>query len=624
MKNPKAKKQDSGSGDIIAVPLNKLKKSPRNARKTPHAPEHVAALAASIAAKGMLQSPVVEPELDKGGEPTGFYLVTIGEGRRLAQALRAKRKEIAKDEPVRCVLDTAHNPYEISLAENAVRADMHPADQFEAFSRLHAEHGMPAEDIAARFGVTPAVVRQRLKLGSVSPKLIQVYRDGGMSLDDLGAFAVCDDHARQEQVWRDLPEYSRDRRSILHALNEGHVAATDRRARFVGAEAYEQAGGIIIRDLFDADGGGYFADADLLNRLARAKLEAEAAEIAKEGWKWVVAEPEADHGLTADMGRVWPEAVALTEAEQAKRDRLQQKYDALAEKARDGENLSEAEADKLDRLEQAIAAFERMVYRPEDIARAGVVVSLDWQGGVRIERGLVRPEDRAPEAGAPGRSSSKAKPEGAAALSDALVTELTAHRTAALRNELAQHPGVAFIATLHTLAAQTFYMGAHVSCLDLSVRSASLLSAAPGINETVASREIAARHEAWGQRLPRDPQDLWGFIDGLAEADRMALLAHCVALSVNTVRDAGHFDASNGGTVLAKAVGLDMARYWQPTVQNYLARVSKERIVEAVREGVSADAAQAIAGLKKQAMADAAAQRLEGTNWLPQPLRLAA
>ena len=94
------------NGAVLFVPLNKLKKSPRNARKTPHSEAHIEALSASIAAKGMLQNLVVEPETNAEGEPTGFYLVTIGEGRRLAQLLRVQRKPIKKSEPIRCVLDT--------------------------------------------------------------------------------------------------------------------------------------------------------------------------------------------------------------------------------------------------------------------------------------------------------------------------------------------------------------------------------------------------------------------------------------------------------------------------------------------------------------------------------------
>jgi ParB family chromosome partitioning protein len=44
------------SGTEIFIPLNKLKKSPKNARKTPHSEAVIEALAASIAAKGILQN----------------------------------------------------------------------------------------------------------------------------------------------------------------------------------------------------------------------------------------------------------------------------------------------------------------------------------------------------------------------------------------------------------------------------------------------------------------------------------------------------------------------------------------------------------------------------------------
>lgn len=126
------------SGTEVLIPLNKLKKSTNNARKTPHSEAAIEGYAASIAAKGILQNLVVEPELDGEGTVTGFYLVTIGEGRRLAQLLRVKRKEIKKTEPIRCIIDTANDPHEISLDENVTRENMHPADQFEAFRRLAA------------------------------------------------------------------------------------------------------------------------------------------------------------------------------------------------------------------------------------------------------------------------------------------------------------------------------------------------------------------------------------------------------------------------------------------------------------------------------------------------------
>ena len=121
------------SGVEIFVPLAKLKKSPRNARKVPHGEAAIEALAASIQHKGLIQNLVVEPEVKEDGTPTGNYLVTAGEGRRLAMLLRAKRKQIKKSEPVRCWLDTQNDPSEISLDENVTRTPMHPADQFERF-----------------------------------------------------------------------------------------------------------------------------------------------------------------------------------------------------------------------------------------------------------------------------------------------------------------------------------------------------------------------------------------------------------------------------------------------------------------------------------------------------------
>jgi ParB family chromosome partitioning protein len=239
------------NGTEIFFPLSKLKKSPKNARKTPHSEAAIEAYAASIAAEGILQNLVVEPELDAEGAATGFYFVTIGEGRRLAQLLRVKRKEIKKTEPIRCIVDTTNDPYEISLDENVTRENMHPADQFEAFKKLSDERGFGAEEIAARFGVTPHVVRQRLRLGAVSTKLMQVYRDGGLTLEQLMAFAVTEDHARQEAVFERL-SHNRDATTIRRLLTETHVAATDRRAAFVGVEAYTEAGGTILRDLFAA------------------------------------------------------------------------------------------------------------------------------------------------------------------------------------------------------------------------------------------------------------------------------------------------------------------------------------------------------------------------------------
>src|SRR3546814_13266507 len=109
---------------------------------------------------------------------------------------------MAKTEPVPCIVreDDAISAEEDSLAENTHREALHPLDQFRAMQQLVIQ-GTDIETIAATFMVTPAVVRQRLRLASVSPRLQEVYAEDGMSLEQLMAFSVSEDHERQEQVW---------------------------------------------------------------------------------------------------------------------------------------------------------------------------------------------------------------------------------------------------------------------------------------------------------------------------------------------------------------------------------------------------------------------------------------
>ncbi len=518
------------SGTERFIPLNKLKKSPKNARKTPHSEASIEAYAASIAAKGILQNLVVEPELDGDGAATGFYFVTIGEGRRLAQLLRVKRKEIKKTEPIRCIIDTANDPHEISLDENVTRENMHPADQFEAFKKLAEERGYGAEEIAARFGVTPHVVRQRLRLGAVSPKLMQVYRDGDLALDQLMAFAITEDHARQEAAYERL-SFNRDASTIRRMLTESHVAATDRRAIFVGAEEYTKVGGTILRDLFTEDRGGYFEDVALLDMLVVAKLGREAnAVMEAEGWKW--AQVFLDYPHSHGLRRTYPQAVELSAEDQAALDAARGEFDSLTEQHESAEELPDEVDARFGELEAEIERLEakRQAYAPADIARCGAFVILNHDGTVRIERGFVRAEDEKPEPethdvsgegeggytvhedggnGPNGEAVSESLDgedededgDGHKPLSDILIRDLTAHRTLGLRLALSEQPEVAIVAVTHALAAQIFYRGADAHVLDIRPVSTMLASHADGIEDTKAGRAWADHRPGLGERL---------------------------------------------------------------------------------------------------------------------------
>ncbi len=444
-----------------------------------------------------------------------------------------------------------------------------------------------------------------------------------MNLDQLSAFAITEDHERQERVWKELPPFNRSRESILRALSEGQVRSDERRAVFVGAKAYQEAGGTIIRDLFDAEGGGFFADAELLNRLAHEKLQRLADKVAAEGWRWVVAEPEFDHEACAAMRRVYAKPVPLSKTERKKLRKLLTRCDALCDKYPDAD-MSADDAAKLGRIEAAIEVLRREEYKARDIALAGAFVTLSGDGSVRIERGFVRAEDEPESKSKVG--DQKKRPakhaDGFAPLSEKLVAELTAYHTSALRNELAQHPATALIALVHALALATFYKASEASCLEIVPKNTWLSGHAPGIDESRAEQQTAGRHAAWAKRLPRTPEALWIFVRGLSDDERMGLLAHCVSLTANAVHARGNrAESEANAAVLAREVGLDMTAYWRPTAASYFGRVSKERIAQAVREAVSAQAADNMANMKKQAMADAAMTALAGKGWLPAILR---
>ncbi len=637
------------SGVEIDVPLNKLKKSPKNARKVLHTQAHIEALAASFRAKRMLQPLVVEPELDEAEAPTGFYLVTIGEGRRLAHKLRAKLGEIPKTAKIRCVVETALDAQEISLDENVTRSAMHPADQFEAFRDQAERRGFGPEEIAARFGVSPQLVRQRLRLGAVSPKLMAVYREDGLMLDQLMAFAVSEDHERQEQVFDLLPPQSRQPYAIRRAMTEAKVSATDRRAMFVGIEAYAEAGGPILRDLFTEDRGGWLEDVGLLDQLVAEKLAGIAQDVRdREGWKWAEARLDYPHGT--DCSRAYPSQVERTEAEQAEIDAVSAEYDALIEKWSHLDELPPEVEARLAEIDADLEAFgDGYAYRPEEVERGGVFVVLGPDGQARIERGFIRPEDiPAPEpepardGAEPGEDDAEsgeresgedgdereaedeAEEDGLTPLSDRLVADLTAHRTAGLRDALADNPDVALLVVVHAAVLRCFYGGGSGTCADIRFTCGSLARDADGIEDSKAAVRTAERHEAWRKQLPPSSGDLWAWLVEIDADSRCVLLAHCVGLTLNAVHGwERRVESWAHADVLAAQVGLDMTAYWTPTARSYFGRVTKARICEAVREAQSEDAAAGIAGLKKPEMAEAAEQLVAATGWLPPLLRTA-
>ncbi|HHG5115129.1 TPA: ParB/RepB/Spo0J family partition protein [Pseudomonas aeruginosa] len=623
------------SKNLILVPLSRLVSRPtgRNVRKTPRM--SIPELAASIQRVGLLQNLIVTATAD--GER---YEVVAG-GRRLAALkLLAKKRRISREWEVPCLLVADGTARTASLTENVQREAMHPADQFEAFAALVAE-GRPIEDIAADFSVTPLVVQRRLKLANVSPRLLADYRAEAVSLDQLMALAITDDHTAQEAAFYDAPTWQRSPHNLRDRLTEREIDAHRHPlVRFVGLNAYEAAGGGTRRDLFaEADSGVYLTDATLLERLAQDKLASLAAEVKAEGWAWVDATPGMTHADLQAFQRAPRQRRSPNKREAQRNEKLQTKMQALAEAVdaaldADDEEKADALQEEGEHLGEQLQALEDglLDYAEAVKAAAGAIVTIDRNGEAVIHRGLLREAEakalRTLERlrqgfGSEGEAGNDDTGEEAddapkpAAMSDRLAQRLSAHRTAALQIEVARHPQVALAALVHGMV-QTVLQGSHYGHdLPLGVKLTQqdrLEGMAPDWPESSAAVALRTLQEIAGEALPEDSAELIAALLAKSQDELVRLLAVCVASTVDVVTPRA--TAQQPGAELAQAVGLEMAAWWKPTADGYFQHVPKAAILEAVGE-FAPEHVTRLAKLKKGDIASEAERLADGTGWMP-------
>ena len=630
------------------VPFNKLVLSEdHQARSGGSAPKmSIAELAASIKDSGVLQNLIVV----QGAR--GRYEVCAG-GRRLeALTLLVANGDIAENYPVPVLIVPADKALIASLSENCFHVPMAPADEYVAFAKL-ADQGKAVEDIAAAFGVTPLVVKRRLKLAAVSPKLMAQFRQGQIGLDCLMVLASVDDHQQQEQAWAGLPQWNRRPDHLRQLLTQGEAESDrDPVARYVTLKAYEKAGGALRRDLFsDDEKKAFLLDIPLLERLATEKLQKKAKQIAGEGWKWTEVRVRYVYDEFVKFGEIRKARRAATEPEasdlaslQARQAALSEQMEALCDQDDDDPARDEAycrlEAES-DTLGAQIGAIEETlsVWPVELMAQAGCVVYVSNDGSAAVKRGLVRPDDRADMVQAvrqvrgeevdSGSLVSLPAPKTRPVHSEKLMRRLTAHRVAAVQAELMARPDVALVAITAHLAGKLFehdlsfdYSAPRVLSITATDLSFDLRSAAEDMEPSPAWTQLQAERAAWVERLPQQPEAVFAWLLKQEQATVLQLLAFLVAVTVNGIYGTEPDQHSN--EALARALGLDMSRWWSATGASYFDHVSKARILEVVTEAVDANAASPLAALKKDAVVSGAEQTLAGTAWLPACLRTQA
>jgi ParB family chromosome partitioning protein len=376
------------TGKRLEVPLSKLTASRHNPRKVKAERDAHRRLVASIRAHGLLQPLVVQPH----GE--GRYAVIAG-NRRLA-ALRELFKDAAApvDPKIACILKqvTADEGLSAALAENFVREPMHPLDEAEAFATLAKEEGQGAEEIASRFGVTPAFVRQRMKLAALADLLKNAYREGAIDTGMAEAFAAVPED-KQLAVWKELRGQPRHAEHVRNVIANQWIDASH--ALFDVAALPANA---VSRDLF--------GDRVLVEREAflAAQTEALAAQrraLQEEGWSDVVV--GAYNDLHDRLWRMDEAPVAYDDALAAKlakldtqRTELEGKWDSIGD---EDERAADALQQKLDALDKEIDTLTKSapVQYAEAVKAVGTAfLLLSPDGAVRRYYRLPRRRTAAP------------------------------------------------------------------------------------------------------------------------------------------------------------------------------------------------------------------------------------
>ena len=638
---------------IREIPLSRLALALENVRKTPPDSRADAELKASIAALGLLENLVVRPdEPDESGHER--YAVVAG-GRRLKAMQALVEDEVFDaDHPVPCQVRSGDaEPGEVSLAENVIRVPMHPADQVVAFTTL-ADAGQSVSSIAARFGASERIVEQRLRLGNAAPELLDAYRADEIDLEVLKAFAVTTDRKRQMAVWEQISGqgYRPSAWQVKRLLTEERVPGATAIARFVGVEAYEAAGGPIMRDLFahDDESGVWFEDPVLLAKLATEKLQAAADELATR-WKWAVPMIEAAWDDTARYGRIEPQPAERTPEEQAEIAKLEARQAELAELDDEewtAELVSEAEAieTRLDEIEGTVEA--RAVFRREDLAMAGCIVTVGHDGAMQVIQGLVKPEDMPKpadtgEAGTqaanghdpdaathgvqtPGHAVHTAGPAVSQPMAGprdreaearkevgvgiGLADDLRSVRTALVKANLAGDFEAAFDLALFQMGRAVFTPGYHDHALDIAVKETpdrpnTRMNDPDFADWSPGEAMLEDRsHLSLDWLEIEDDGESFEAIRALPRAEKEALFAACVA---RTVKGQLAFEPQARPELEATVARLDIdfAKHVRPTADMLWSRIPKARVLDIARTVFGLAWASARSKYKKPALAEA-------------------
>lgn len=581
-------KTDDASAVILQIPQEMLTLSDLNPRKVVSEAQ-IASLADSIERFGLIHN--LAGLMDEDGK---VGIVAGGCRLRAIQLIAERSKHHPfSTVPVKLAADAAEAE-DWASAENAAREDMTPADEIRAFGRMKTR-GATVPEVALAFAVTEARVYQRLALAGLPDSVLDALAAGEISLGTAKAFTLSDDEALTLGILDQVKGQAVSETAIKNALHPDALKASDRRAKFVGVEVYEAAGGAVTRDLFSDE--AFLASPALLDRLFAEKLDAAGADLVEaQGWAWADTRSEAWLNYydldQMKLARIYPIEGELTEAEA-------EEYDELAELANGGA-LDESGDARLAAL-QTILDGE---YSENQKVNAGCIILVNGSGKLEVTAGLVRPDGKkaAIDAGvlqAPQTSKSDAPKS---PYSQKLTADMQAIRLASVQAALLAKPELVLDLLGFGLSDAS---GSFESVFGIRLdRPTNAPSVEDGFTHEPRLNHGMDASEYWqnGTRTEYLSEAFATFREN-GKKIRNAKITEAITRTLPyQAGDPAFFK------LIADEAGADVRKHWTPTAENFFARVSAPYLIDLICEFLDCDArddrASAFAKLKKAEKAE--------------------
>ncbi len=567
--------------NLINLKLSELGLSPENMRKTATKKKSDSSLKASIKTLGIIQNLVVSPK-----DSTGKYLVEAG-GRRFAQCLSLVgdgHYSLDTTVPVRIVdVEKGEKAKALSLSENYHREATNPVDDFEAFTYLSDVDGLSVTDISKQFGVTKRFVEQRLSLGTVAPRLLELARAGKLELELLEAFSISKDHPKQIEIYELLKndQFRFNSNNIRTYLTDEATSDNNKLVKYVTLKAYKKAGGIVITDLFGDN--SYLADQELFDSMLNEKIGLEVSELEKV-WKWVDVEFKLQSWEVSEYSTIGREFKKKPKALLTNLKVKQERLDELDNMDRDGEDWSDKLHkewvdidDVIESIETEIESYK--IPQKNEMAFAGCVVTINDDGGLVVHPGLVRDEDF--EALEVFRNPDRAKPksdesdvemteENEPMYSQALLQDLSAYKKSLMKAALIENTSLSSDLAMFSICVEVFVSGWGKNPLDLTVKDTKEESSKKDIADSKAQKmlddNLATLDRSW---VVDNTVESLKLFRALSNKSKKELMAYCASISLGSCYSDN--DALNN--YILNETGFVESDYFRPEESNFFKRL---------------------------------------------------